>query len=101
MATSCGFESHRPHQPSLAKRVTAAAPKPTGGGGLCVRELRLASHRPGGLRVAQPCETAWAKRVRRSLSASESEDGPGDNFAANPSFRNAPAGDAEQHHLRR
>jgi hypothetical protein len=41
MATSCGFESHRPHQPSLAKLVKAATPKPTGEGGLCLRELRL------------------------------------------------------------
>ena len=33
MATSWGFESPRPHQPMLAKRVKAAAPKPLGEGG--------------------------------------------------------------------
>ena len=44
------------------------------------------------------------KRVRRSLKRSESEDGlvrGSDGVAANQSFRNAPAGNAEQHDLRR
>src|SRR5438477_12993968 len=63
MATSCRFESHRPHLPSLAKRVKAATPEPKAG---CpARELRL----------GKPCEPVRAKRDRRSLSASESEDG--------------------------
>src|SRR6516164_1469365 len=47
MATSCGFESRRPHHAS-----------------------------PYGLRLAQPSLTVRTKRVRRSLSFSESEDGP-------------------------
>src|SRR6266702_622162 len=91
MATSCGFESHRPHQPSLAKRVKAATPEPKAKAGCSARELRLGK----------------PKRDRRSLSASESEDGLADGtgyggtIVASRSFRNAPAGNAEQHDLRR
>src|SRR5215218_2184134 len=44
MATSCGFESHRPHQPSLAKRVKADTPKPIGKGGRVAASYSLASH---------------------------------------------------------
>src|SRR3954452_9945120 len=44
MATSCGFESHRPHQPSLAKRGKAAAPKPAVEGGLVSASYCSASH---------------------------------------------------------
>ena len=36
MATSCGFESHRPHQPSLSERVKAVAPKPLREGDIVV-----------------------------------------------------------------
>lgn len=48
MATSCGFESHRPHQPSLAKRVKTAAPKPSAEGGPVAASYGLASHCPDG-----------------------------------------------------
>ena len=44
MATSCGFESHRPHQPSLAERVKAVAPKPLGEGGPASASYGSAGH---------------------------------------------------------
>src|SRR5215470_9287432 len=71
MVTSCGFESHRPHQPSLAKRMMAAAPE---GEAPCVRELRLGKPIAAidGLHVAQPRQ---AKRVRHNSSLGESDDG--------------------------
>jgi hypothetical protein len=68
MATSCGFESHRPHQPSLASERRLPRRSPKGEGGPVATSYGLASRCPDGLRVAQPRKAVRVKRVRRSLS---------------------------------